>query len=753
MNETTELIMKQLNQKKVHASTHELGGDDEIDALKLKNIAKVISGPDGTVISVTKFGAKGDGIADDTAAIQTAIDSVSGGTIFFPLGTYIISAPIKIKRGITLKGATTFDDSTLTSSSTIKLKNGANCSMVQTPSAVSGAGATHYMAIENLRFDGNKANQTVEKEAIQFWGAWVGSWIRDVAIMNTFGTALSFKNGTDVEVSHVWVLGCDTSGYAVEFNRGITVGQMSGLVTMRSIYVEQTTNGTKPASVTPSVYGKAIWAYALVSLQATEIHTEVNITSIDIQYCNAVNIGTLSASSVGDPARESAGIRFMDTNTKMCVISELYVSNQSANYKLVMPTSGVTSNEIVTVPFGQGFLMNYVYSNFGYSDYILPQSTKVTNQMKIVANGGASPQGLNIVTSTSTPTNYHYMYGNGDHLTLGTNYGKATETDLMVLNSGAGGAGSSSGDNIALNAAMYLKDRADAGSLGTGAIFTIGNNPVISKGSNAFQNLTTVRTGSGAPSTSSDFIGQDYVDTTSKLAYKATQKGTGATDWTSLASSVSSSSSVYSPSGVPFKVAVSDTGVASYTFNGLAYDLFDRSDSATTLTSAVVGGAWTAVTGTWGTLTNEAYCVSNNSSDLAKLGNVGNANVSVSCAMKGVFVGGANVLRPCLVFKYIDSSNYLYIRPDTSAITLEDAATGTLGPSYSYTFADNTYYTFKVTVVGAIITVYINNVLIFTYTMTGTVLTKYGVNAGVGLRLSKTGAPAGAAKWNNLIVE
>lgn len=38
MNETTELIMKQLNAKKVHAETHELGGGDEIDVTKLKNV-------------------------------------------------------------------------------------------------------------------------------------------------------------------------------------------------------------------------------------------------------------------------------------------------------------------------------------------------------------------------------------------------------------------------------------------------------------------------------------------------------------------------------------------------------------------------------------------------------------------------------------------------------------------------------------------------------------------------------------------
>ena len=60
---------------------------------------------------VRSFGAKGDGIAKDTAAIQTAIDTCAakgGGTVRLTAGTYL-SAPIVLKSNITLqldKGAT-----------------------------------------------------------------------------------------------------------------------------------------------------------------------------------------------------------------------------------------------------------------------------------------------------------------------------------------------------------------------------------------------------------------------------------------------------------------------------------------------------------------------------------------------------------------------------------------------------------------------------------------------------------------------
>jgi hypothetical protein len=66
------------------------------------------------VVSVKDFGAVGDGVADDTAAIQAAIDyaeSLSttltrGGDVYFPRGEYVTSANLVIgANGITLSGS------------------------------------------------------------------------------------------------------------------------------------------------------------------------------------------------------------------------------------------------------------------------------------------------------------------------------------------------------------------------------------------------------------------------------------------------------------------------------------------------------------------------------------------------------------------------------------------------------------------------------------------------------------------------
>jgi hypothetical protein len=58
-------------------------------------------------VSVKDFGAIGNGVADDTAAIQNAIDAFEGG-IFVPKGTYSVLSTITVKNGCSLildKGA------------------------------------------------------------------------------------------------------------------------------------------------------------------------------------------------------------------------------------------------------------------------------------------------------------------------------------------------------------------------------------------------------------------------------------------------------------------------------------------------------------------------------------------------------------------------------------------------------------------------------------------------------------------------
>lgn len=60
--------------------------------------APTVEAVPGPTLSVKDFGAKGDGVTNDTAAIQAAIDHVygaGGGTVFFPSGTYLVTSVVR----------------------------------------------------------------------------------------------------------------------------------------------------------------------------------------------------------------------------------------------------------------------------------------------------------------------------------------------------------------------------------------------------------------------------------------------------------------------------------------------------------------------------------------------------------------------------------------------------------------------------------------------------------------------------------
>lgn len=96
------------------------GSDDNIWGLILNEYLSVAHREDGKirgsapVVNIADFGAIGDGVTDDTEAIQTAINSVKGsaqvppfttlGTVFFPKGDYLLSAPLQTFSGIHLRG-------------------------------------------------------------------------------------------------------------------------------------------------------------------------------------------------------------------------------------------------------------------------------------------------------------------------------------------------------------------------------------------------------------------------------------------------------------------------------------------------------------------------------------------------------------------------------------------------------------------------------------------------------------------------
>lgn len=82
--------------------------------------------------SVKDFGAIGDGVADDTAAINTAITAApSGSEVFFPAGTYLVSTSVLINKKVKLRGAGAIGESGGVSTTTGTIIKGTGITIIR----------------------------------------------------------------------------------------------------------------------------------------------------------------------------------------------------------------------------------------------------------------------------------------------------------------------------------------------------------------------------------------------------------------------------------------------------------------------------------------------------------------------------------------------------------------------------------------------------------------------------------------------
>lgn len=87
------------------------------------NLGTILNTSDGKVfrriaegpVNVKWFGAKGDGVADDTNAIQQSLNALAakGGSVYMPTGIYRITGTIQLKNGVSLSGEYTQNNSVL----------------------------------------------------------------------------------------------------------------------------------------------------------------------------------------------------------------------------------------------------------------------------------------------------------------------------------------------------------------------------------------------------------------------------------------------------------------------------------------------------------------------------------------------------------------------------------------------------------------------------------------------------------------
>lgn len=155
-----------------------------IKGLSLSNDGTNLLWKTNLEINVLDYGAKGDGVTDDTAAIQAAINAASGGgAVFLPRGRFMVRQLVIRNKGTTITGAARFG--------TQIIRHSGDLPLIEMSGHATMAGHLRYCSLTNLMISGNSMP---------------GHLVRSVYADNLVFRDINFINcqGTATDLTEVW---------------------------------------------------------------------------------------------------------------------------------------------------------------------------------------------------------------------------------------------------------------------------------------------------------------------------------------------------------------------------------------------------------------------------------------------------------------------------------------------------------------------------------------------------------------------
>ena len=173
------------------------------------------SGKTGWINVVTDFPAKGDGVTDDTSAIQAALDNVptGGGVVYFPNGVYQVSSPLTV----TVAGTKLLGDKASTGYSA----GGANQTVINTASVFTGSAVIEAASVPDFAMRDltvHAPTTTGTTIGVQITGSGSSCMLENVLVARTAGDGIYLSGANPVVLRQVGVYHAGSGGTGHGFN-------------------------------------------------------------------------------------------------------------------------------------------------------------------------------------------------------------------------------------------------------------------------------------------------------------------------------------------------------------------------------------------------------------------------------------------------------------------------------------------------------------------------------------------------------
>jgi hypothetical protein len=438
-------------------------------------------------VSVKDFGAVGDGVVDDTAAIQSAITATQGfgGRLFFPPGTYMVSS-LSISRSLQVNGCGPL--------AVVKQKPGVSGNIF----SITGTGIN--VMFNGMTFDGNSSGQLAQSTNSTIHSTAIGGTLADIFSLvvqdcefrdSTYAAVRVQGDNNPATREVAWIAGNRfINGAAGVDNPGATPDYIPRDIALDDAVEAWVENNVFESDTAPATFGRSAIVVAQTQT-ATERLTELVIVGnrINRRGCNvSQNLGAIdlyiwaancsirdniiknSSASAIKWKQNSARLSITNNKIDSQLVAGAALNGNDPTYGSANDLCVVEGNQIANwdgATTGVITLAGYWSATTDYSLGIVCRNNQLVScsgyQIQIVDTKAATVEGNQIYPASAT-IGINASVGNDGEMRIRNNYiGACSNYAIYTANSNAATFDALVDGNVIVNNAntyaAYIKAR------------------------------------------------------------------------------------------------------------------------------------------------------------------------------------------------------------------------------------------------------------------------------------------------------